>query len=80
MIYTFKFTQKPFRSPILGQVETENFYKWFMENAPYGVRLEGRPLIVAERVGGVMDFTNNFARSVYAGEIDLESGENSNDE
>jgi hypothetical protein len=52
MIYKFKFTQKPFASPIEGQVETDNFYKWFVENAPYGVRLSGQPKPIEQREGG----------------------------
>lgn len=52
MFYKFKFTQKPFHTVLTGQVETEHFYKWFMENAPYGVRLEGKPIPLLEREGG----------------------------
>lgn len=52
MIYKFFFTKKPFSSLIAGQVETNNFNKWFMEHAPYGVRLAGKPDLLKEREGG----------------------------
>ncbi len=70
MIYKFKFKQKPSSSIMEGQVETDNFYKWFVENAPYGVRLEGKPEIIDQREGGVVnDFTARFSRKDYLEQI-----------
>lgn len=73
MIYVFKFTQKPFKSLLVGQVETEHFYKWFVENAPFGCRLEGKPEIHNEFQGGVENYTEGFNRSEIQKKINTES-------
>ena len=56
MIYKFNFKQKPFNYALCGQVETDNFFKWFAENAPFGVRLIGKPEELKELESGLNNF------------------------
>jgi hypothetical protein len=79
MIYKFNFKQKPFNYALCGQVETDNFFKWFAENAPFGVRLIGKPEELKELEGGLNNFTKSFKPQDYFERIDPESCEKDND-
>lgn len=65
MIYQFQFTRKPFASSYEGQVECDNFYQWFMLNAPYGVRLKGKPKIIETKQNNLTDYTKSFKVDMF---------------
>lgn len=69
--YKFSFIQKPWKTPLIGKVQTDNFLKWFMENAPFGVRLVGTAHEIGKDIN-LTDYSNGFSRLTYNDNINME--------